>query len=390
MMYDALVVGKGLFGVAAARALGLAGARVAIVGPDEPVHAATHEGPFASHYDEGRVTRRLAQDVVWSRLAALAIDEYRALEAASGVRFYEPTGLWNVLPAGERVAAYAAVGRQLNVPFVALSGDALARRSDLFRFPADAVALVEDAPAGHINPRALIRAGLTILGGLGATIVRETVVRVQRQGRDFTVHTAQGSALRASQVLVAAGAFSNVYDLLPEPLALRAKTETILLARLSQAEAARLERMPAVLYDIDSPVLDGIYLLPPLRYPDGGVYLKLGCNTTADRWPESLSEMRAWFVGGESDVTLSAMREALHSFMPGLTLASAHTGRCIVCYTRHGRPYIDEVDDGLFVAVGGNGHGAKSSLAIGRLAAARLGSGEWPAVFEPGLFAVAP
>jgi sarcosine oxidase len=85
---------------------------------------------------------------------------------------------------------------------------------------------------------------------------------------------------------------------------------------------------------------------------------------------------------------LRAMQEALLSFMPGLAPEATRTARCIVCYTTHGRPYLDEVADDLFVAAGGNGQGAKSSVAIGRLAAARMGVGEWPEAFEPGLFAV--
>lgn len=52
--FDFVVVGKGMMGAAAARYLALSGARVALVGPDEPADRTTHDGVFASHYDNGR------------------------------------------------------------------------------------------------------------------------------------------------------------------------------------------------------------------------------------------------------------------------------------------------------------------------------------------------
>jgi sarcosine oxidase len=389
-MFDILVIGKGLFGAAAARVLSGAGAGVAIVGPDEPAAVETHVGPFASHYDEGRVTRQLGSDLVWSRLAQWAIAEYRALEADSGVPFYTPTGVWHVMPEGEHAAAVAAIGAALEAPFECVSGGEAGQRSGLLRFPDPYVAFLEGAPAGHINPRALIRAQLTLVKRQGGAIRRDTVVALRRTGRVWTARTATGAEIQAEKALVAGGAFSNAYGLLPAPLPLRVKTETILLVRLGPAEAARLAEMPTVLYEIARPALSGIYLLPPLRYPDGHFYLKMGCNTAADRWPETLEAMRAWFIAGDSEAMLPAMRDALFSFMPGLAPEAASTARCIVCYTSHGRPYLDEVADGLFVSTGGNGHGAKSSVAIGRLAAARMGVGDWPDAFAPGLFAVPP
>jgi sarcosine oxidase len=35
---------------------------VVVLGPDEPAHRAAHTGVFASHYDEGRITRVVDRD----------------------------------------------------------------------------------------------------------------------------------------------------------------------------------------------------------------------------------------------------------------------------------------------------------------------------------------
>ena len=68
---------------------------------------------------------------------------------------------------------------------------------------------------------------------------------------------------------------------------------------------------------------------------------------------------------------------------------SWQTGRCIITYTTHRNPYIDELLPGrLYVAVGGNGNGAKVSDGIGRLAADLVRGLPWPAGFQRADFAV--
>jgi len=95
-MYDYLVIGKGLIASAAARYLThevnaavsaeMSGGinKVALIGPDEPAHQddwASHDGVFASHYDQGRITRVLDADLdTWGTLAKKSIDVYGWLE----------------------------------------------------------------------------------------------------------------------------------------------------------------------------------------------------------------------------------------------------------------------------------------------------------------------
>ena len=168
---------------------------------------------------------------------------------------------------------------------------------------------------------------------------------------------------------------------------MRVKTETIILAEVDPETAARWAAMPSVIYHIESPELDSIYLLPPIRYPDGRIYLKMGCNTAADRYLAGLAEMGEWFRWGNSDGMLAAMRAALQGMMPELAALSWRTGRCVVTYTTHGRPYIGLVGDGrIGVTVGGNGSGAKSSDGIGRLGAELLADGRWSADLAEDLF----
>lgn len=382
--FAAVVIGKGLMGAAAARYLSRLTPGVAVVGPDEPANPATHPGVFASHYDEGRLTRRLSRDAIWSALTAAAMAAYPQLEALSGISFHRPAGSLLVAPRGDaQLAAMAQLGRDAGILTTAYAGTAAihAAHPD-YRFPPDQAGILEAAPAGHVNPRAMLRAQLAVAQRQGAVVVRETAVSITPGADHLLVTTDAGRRLRAARVLVAAGAFSNGHALLPRPLALRVKTETIVLGRLPDAAlhtpaGRRWQAAPTLSFAIDSPDLADIYLVPPLPYPDGRFYVKMGANTRADQWPETPAEMRAWMQRGNGDAMLPPLRAALRELMPTLPFDQFETRRCLVTYTPHGRPMVDQIDERLFVAAGGNGAAAKCADTLGRMAAELLHAGRW-------------
>jgi len=381
-MFEVLVIGKGLMGSAAARYLSVFGANTAVLGPDEPTNHQTHDGVFASHYDQGRITRRLSKDMVWATLANRSIGQYRELEARSGIQFYEPTGGLYVGPDdGSHVywQNAAAIGQSFGVTYDELTANQLAARLPQLHFPAGFAGILEHAPAGYINPRRLIAAQLAIFAEQGGTILRETAVTVTRHPTHLTIQTQEGNRYEARKLLIAAGGFSNCFNLLERPLPLRLKTETIILAEVDEAEAARLDDMPTVIYEVESPDISGIYLLPPILYPDGRYYLKMGCDTRLDQTlPHEVETIRRWFIHGDSDAILPAMREALESIIPGLRAQSWATKRCLITYTPRGKPLIDSVMPGqVYVCTGGNGSSAKSSDAIGQLAASLTWHDAW-------------
>lgn len=388
MILDAVVIGKGLMGTAVTRYLSQAGARTAVIGPDEPANWHTHPGVFASHYDQGRITHRLSRDETWSRLADQAIAQYPYLEAQSGISFHTPCG--GLMVAAPRMdegylERAAQMGRQLHIDYAQLSAPELATRFPLFSFPGTCNGMYEPAPAGFINPRGLIQAQLAVAQQHGAHTIRETAVKVSFERQPYTVTTDTGHQYRAEKVVVAAGAFTNCHDILPQKLVLRIKTETILLAALPPPEVNRLAALPTLIYQIESEALADIYLLPPILYPDGRWYLKMGCNTAADSYPDSLAAMREWMMRGESERMRGPMEAAMRAVLPGLS-ADCHTGRCLVTYTPSGKPMIDEIAANFYVAVGGNGAAAKSSDAVGRLAADLVLHGRWPAAIDRSSF----
>ena len=293
-MFDYLVIGKGLFGAAAVKYLSRDAERVAVIGPDEPADLLSHDGVFASHYDQGRLAGRLGRGPLWTALADQSIRAYRQIEARSGIRFYTPAGRLHA-PAASVDADYAAeMAAAYDLDVQHLNAGDLQTTFPYLRFPGARDGLFEDEPAGYINPRALIKAQLAIAKKQGAAVIREIVTAVEPAVDHLRVRTKEGNVYQARKVLIAAGAFSNFIHLAGGekwPLPLRLKTETILLAETPGSEALRLRDMPAVTYEIESPVLGEIYLLPPLLYPDGRYYVKMGCDTAADLFPKMTASL---------------------------------------------------------------------------------------------------
>ncbi len=385
VQFDTVIIGGGLIGSAAAQHLGRAGELVALVGPDEPADAGSAV-VFASHYDSGRVQRRVGHNDAMTRLNLLALEHYDWLQQESGIPFHGGAGCLYVDPVGRNPYLDEAPGRAARFGVdveVYQEARALATAFPEMRFPAASRGLYEATPSGHIDPRRLVKAQLRIVERGGGLVVRDVVERLVHRAAGIEVHTREGKAFHGRKVLLSMGAFSRTSGLTRRRLALTIKSETVLLARVSREEARRLESMPSLLYDIDVPALEGIYAVAPVRYPDGHFYLKMGCNLPEDRYFEhELSHIQEWFRSGDSDAHLEKMREALATIMPHARFDGFLTKRCILTRTAsHGNPYIGQVDKDLYVAIG-NGWSAMCSDGIGRVAAHLMREGAFPDGFR--------
>lgn len=384
MIFDTAVIGKGLIGTAVTRYLSQAGLATAVIGPDEPPDIQTHTGIFASHYDQGRITRQLSKDKIWSALARRAIRQYETLQQQSGIHFYEPVGGLYVSQAHrdrDYLAELRAIAASAAIQFDTIPAVDIQTRFPFLQFPDHFQIIHEPAPAGYINPRDLIRAQLNVARQHKATILAQTVLDIQQVDGLFSIMLNNQQTVWAKNIVVCAGAFTNCHNLLPQKLDLKVKSETIILAEISKESARQLSSMPTVIYQIESEQIDDIYLLPPIRYPDGRLYLKMGCNTVADQYLPDLRTMQNWMIQGNADVSKAVMQNALQAILPNIPFISVQTKRCLVTYTPHGYPFIDQIAEGVYVATGGNGSSAKSSDAIGKVAADMLIYDGWGAEF---------
>ena len=101
-MFEFAVIGKGMFGSAAAKYISQFSESVLLIGPDEPEDLRAHPGVFASYYDSGRITRILDSEFVWALAAKRSIDRYKQIESEGNEKFFHPVGCLKVIPNHEK------------------------------------------------------------------------------------------------------------------------------------------------------------------------------------------------------------------------------------------------------------------------------------------------
>ncbi len=379
--YDIAVIGNGLMGSAALRHLALScpDMKVCGIGPAEPRDRKTHQGVFASHYDQGRITRILDPSPLWGQLARDSIVRYPAIEAESGVIFHHRAGCLRATDIEERVADIDACAAVYQPPHQRLDAAGCQNKYPFLAFSDEFVAWDERGEAGYINPRQLIEAQLKAAANSGASVIREIVDSLEVGGDGVSIRTREGSELRAGKALLTAGGYSNI--LLKRKLDLPTKSHTILLAELPPNEIKRLRGMPSIISSFDHPEVESLYMLPPVLYPDGKTYIKLGPSGRNEQFfdaTEDDRELAPWFQSAGNALTAADLKAALQRMIPGLNALAYQTAPCLITYSAHGNPYIDELEAGrLYVTTAGNGMGAKSSDEIGRIGALLCATDEW-------------
>jgi sarcosine oxidase len=248
-----------------------------------------------------------------------------------------------------------------------------------FSFPPFAKGFYEPAPAGHINPRLLIQAQQTAFEKNGGKMFNETVKKINLEKNVIKVICFSGQIFEAKKVLLATGAFTNLFELLRAKIELKLKSESTVLIKVEENQALRLQSLPALLYKINQPGIQDIYLIQPVKYPDENYYLKVGANISGDQFFTTSDEIKNWF-NCSAGLDVSGLLQAAHEILPQLSCSEYFEKRCIVCYTPHGKPYIGAIGNfGLYLAAGGNGYAAMSSDALGKIAATMMEEGRFPA-----------
>lgn len=378
--YDYIVIGKGLMGAAAARHLAKENRSVAVIGPDEPADRASHEGIFGSHYDEGRITRILDPDPIWAQLAQRSLHRYRDIETQSGIAFYHEVGHLMVGPEPQTdtdfMACVQRVANDLNVACDTLADAAVAEQFPALAFESGSVAMYQPHTAGHVSPRLQVRAQVAAAQKQGVTVIPEIVQRVDPKSSAVTITTATGQIVHGQHVLVATGGFSNTQALLPQPLEIDVYARTIVLLELGPDNVSRLQGMPSIIYKPRDPA-GHCYILPPIRYPDGKYYLKIG-GYPQEHTLGSLEALQDWFRGKGTVEAARHLEAKLHRVVPGLRPVAVHSDSCVTTSTPTGQIYADRIGDGrVGVLVGSNGSAGKSADEIGRVGALMMAHDEW-------------
>ncbi|HXG27131.1 MAG TPA: N-methyl-L-tryptophan oxidase [Candidatus Binatia bacterium] len=204
--YDAIVVGLGALGSAAAYRLAAAGGR-RVLGLEQ----------FELDHDRGasrdvsRITRRSYHRREYVELAIEAQEAWREVEAASGERIITWTGGLDLAPPGaaESIDDYATSMTEAGVPFEWLDEVEVARRWPQWRLPPGSRGLFQ-RDAGIADPEIGNAAHLRLARDAGAELREHAgVTAIRDHGGELEVALEDGPSLTAGAVVVAADAWTN-------------------------------------------------------------------------------------------------------------------------------------------------------------------------------------
>jgi sarcosine oxidase len=387
-----------MFGSAAGKYLSRAGVNVLVIGPAEPGDAApVDQYSFGAYFDEARITRRLGWDPVWQATDSKSLNRFRDIEVESGTSFFSECGSLILMAKSieHRTGDMLRQSEQDRIEVERLSADALGSTFPMLSPPAlsgGVEGLYERKQAGYLNPRQLVKAQLGLTRSAGGRVLRAAVTGVRKDrasGRWRLLVTQDGQQVEigAERVLVASGAMTNQNGVLPgdRRLAVHVFSEPNLLFQVDPEQLPLFADLPPlVTIDPDDAGNSNksIYLLPPIRYPDGNWYVRIGpgmqpiveeLTNTADM----VDWCAAQRVTAEQSDFLTSMARLL---LPDLRPTDVRQACCLIDKTPSRYPYIghlDESDETFAVAVGGNGHGARGSDEIGRMAASVVLGQPW-------------
>jgi sarcosine oxidase len=356
------VVGRGLIGSAAARHLSKMGHEVALIGPSEPPDYAHHDGVFGSHYDEGRITRRLEPHPYWMQMNRASISRYGEIAAESGIDFYREVGVLHIGTSDSPdVALIREIALAAGIPCEAFEDASLAKRFPFLRSTKAMRGVFESVDAGYISPRRLVQAQTVAAQQAGARIVDERALGISESGSGVTIKTKSGS-IEAERVLVAAG--GHTASLLGRSFGFKVFARTVAMFRLDEAEVRRLTGMPPM--RCFGPKGMNPYILPPIRYPDGHAWLKLGSDPV-DIELENEADIKGWFRSGGSTHVADGLQAQILDRIRDLRFEERRVEPCMTTFSDSGLPQIGPLSNRVAVAFGCYGKSAKCSDEMGRL-----------------------
>jgi sarcosine oxidase len=350
--WDAVVVGLGALGSAAAWALARAGVSVLGLEQFELGHARG-----ASH-DHARIIRRSYHTSGYVRLAGLAYRAWAQLEAAAGERLLLRTGGLDLFPAGAAIppGPYRASLEACGVPYQWLDAAEVMRRWPAFRLDADVHGLwqadggiVPAARGTELMRRLAARHGATLLANTPVTAVRD-------RGGSVEVTTPE-CTFRAGRLLLCADAWTgDLLGQLDAELPLVVTQEQFSYFRPADPDAFAVGRFPVWIW-MDDP---SFYGFP--TWPDGALKAAQDVGghpvtaTTRGFAPDpAASERLAGF---------------LRAHLPAATGAHDHTATCLYTLTPDRDLVLGPLPghDRVLLALGA-AHGFKFAPLLGRVLA---------------------
>lgn len=390
-MYDVCVVGAGTMGSSAAYYLSKnTRLNICLLGPGEPEAKTRDREVFGCHYDEGRITRVISQIETEQILAYRSTLCYPELEQLSGLRIFWEVGSAVIGQAGDTfVSEFSSVTdkfceknglvcEEVNETFVK-------ERWSYFLPPENCSGRFSKKFNGYISVRNLVSACQVVAENNGVQRNFEVVKDITKYEGNFKITLDGGDVISCKKIVLACGSFTNFFNILPSKrkLELQLIGHSVLKLELNEKDSKDMADFPSMIY---KPNLTSsyIYILPPIKYPNGKTYLKIG-HVVYPKLDENklgkvlttLEEVQEWYCQKDYPKARKYFKTHFESLYPGVNPLSEELDFCVMAMTTSGKQLIGFVEENFIVAGGGNGKSAKFGLEIGRICADSIVKGEW-------------
>lgn len=361
---DVVVVGAGVFGAWTAWRLQGSGARVLLVDAWGPAHARASSG------GETRLIRtEYRGDPIYTRWAHESLIEWKQLAERTRLPLFRETGALYIFPQIDaKIAASAALHRQLGVPYEQIAPADLARRWPQIDFTGIAIGVLQPT-MGALMAYQSVQALVEQFVARGGRYAQAQIAPPQLAGdRLAAITTTTGERIAADKFVFACGPW--LPKLFPQAVSARivpSRQDVFFFAPPGGDTRFMAPAMPAWV-DVSSPDLH--YGFPDLE--SRGFKIALDAHGPAYD-PDSVDRR----VG---DRALEDVRAYLRRRFPALADRPLSESRVCQYENSHdGNLLLDRHPEAIniWIAGGGSGHGFKHGPAVGRYMAALLeGSGK--------------
>ena len=378
---DFIVIGRGLIGSAVARHLAVQGASVVLVGPSEPASLKTHTGVFGSHYDSARIVRILDTLAHNCQISAAAIERFEPLENETGIKFFNEVGYLAASNTSNFLEDMSAQAESYYPGVEALSSEQLQERFPYFQFPKDVRGIFQAKDAGWLDPRKNIKAQNKALESNNGIVVDDTVVSIEKN-KDYIMVKTNNSSLKCRKCIISTGAFANIGNTIPRPIDYGVVPHTAVLGEIPEGQLENLIGMPTLSYRLGDEPNKFLYFLPPVEYPNGKHYVKIG-HALGDEMAKDKQSLQDWFHSNGDKGKIPWLTEALKELLPSITFNKFHSVPCVTTTSPSGGNYIDQFkDERLYALFAGGGYCAKSADELGYIATEFALNGGFPAPYN--------
>ncbi|WP_456064394.1 N-methyl-L-tryptophan oxidase [Cohnella endophytica] len=359
--YDVIVVGAGSMGMSAGYELARRGLKTLLIDAFDPPHA------MGSHHGEPRLIRHAySGGPTYVKLALRADERWRELEAATGEKLLERSGVLNIADPN----VYSYEGRFPDAANYGVRIEDLTARDIRERWPGvvvpDHYRAMFEPDAGYLYSEKCITAYRKLAVEAGARLLTNTFVTGIRPEKAFVTVTTGEESYIADQVVLTAGAWYRSFaSLIDVPV--RAVRKVVGWFR-PENDSFDAGSFPGFTYGDAS---GGYYGFPSI----GGAGVKIGRHDGGVPWqPGEPLEPFGAYPDDEAD-----LRAALEAFLPG---AAGELIRGVACKYEI-TPDEDFLIDAhpehpnVLLAGGFSGHGFKFASAVGELLADRIELGSW-------------